>query len=190
MVRPSRLSSDGDLLNVILPPGGYPTLSSASTLHFGSVSASTFQFESPTRAFGYANAGRLGGRKYRLNNVETTSIAGMTKESTSGEKRRGKRKIYVSSDDVISITPQILLQVLEKPHAWRANIDDDYVDNCEQEKAMILCQYAYGRRTRVFFEYWAAKFIAKGHVASALPFGLMSASFGLWIGINWFSRIG
>ncbi|GET53778.1 hypothetical protein RIR_jg13213.t1 [Rhizophagus irregularis DAOM 181602=DAOM 197198] len=31
----------------------------------------------------------------------------------------------------------------EKPHAWRANIDDDYVDNCEQEKAMTLCQYAY-----------------------------------------------
>ncbi|GBB96325.1 hypothetical protein RclHR1_27270001 [Rhizophagus clarus] len=25
--RPSRLSSDGDLLNVILPPGGYPTRS-------------------------------------------------------------------------------------------------------------------------------------------------------------------
>ncbi|CAB4491889.1 unnamed protein product [Rhizophagus irregularis] len=56
-MRPSRLSSDGDLLNVILPPGRYPTLL-ASTLHFGSVSASTFQFESPTRAFGYANAGR------------------------------------------------------------------------------------------------------------------------------------
>ncbi|CAB5356041.1 unnamed protein product [Rhizophagus irregularis] len=36
-MRPSRLSSDGDLLNV---------------------SASTFQFESPTRAFGYANARR------------------------------------------------------------------------------------------------------------------------------------
>ncbi|PKY30945.1 hypothetical protein RhiirB3_448287 [Rhizophagus irregularis] len=56
-MRPSRLSSDGDLLNVILPPGRYPTLS-ASTLNFGSVSASTFQFESPTRAFGYANARR------------------------------------------------------------------------------------------------------------------------------------
>ncbi|POG62159.1 hypothetical protein GLOIN_2v1485672 [Rhizophagus irregularis DAOM 181602=DAOM 197198] len=50
-MRPSRLSSDGDLLNVILPPGRYPT---------------------------------------------------------------------------------------QKPHAWRANIDDDYVDNCEQEKAMTL----------------------------------------------------
>ncbi|UZO22878.1 uncharacterized protein OCT59_015227 [Rhizophagus irregularis] len=51
---------------------------SALTLHFGSVlvSASTFQFESPTRAF-------------------------------------------------------------YKPHAWRANIDDGYVDNCEQKKAMI-----------------------------------------------------
>ncbi|CAB5363242.1 unnamed protein product [Rhizophagus irregularis] len=44
MGRPSRLSSDV----------------SALTLHFGSVlvSASTFQFESPTRAFCYAATGR------------------------------------------------------------------------------------------------------------------------------------
>ncbi|CAB4381769.1 unnamed protein product [Rhizophagus irregularis] len=71
-MRPSRLSSDGDLLNVILPPGSI-RLCKRQTLS-------------------------LGGRKYRLNNVETT----------------------------------------KKPHAWRANIDDDYVDNCEQEKAMTL----------------------------------------------------
>ncbi|CAB4437304.1 unnamed protein product [Rhizophagus irregularis] len=53
-MRPSRLSSDGDLLNSI-------RLRKRQTLS-------------------------LGGRKYRLNNVETTSIAGMTKESTSGKR--------------------------------------------------------------------------------------------------------
>ncbi|PKK55979.1 hypothetical protein RhiirC2_872135 [Rhizophagus irregularis] len=46
MGRPSRLSSDGDLLNVYNP-----------TFWRVSVSASTFQFKSPTRAFGYAATG-------------------------------------------------------------------------------------------------------------------------------------
>ncbi|PKC03740.1 hypothetical protein RhiirA5_503233 [Rhizophagus irregularis] len=62
MGRPSRLSSDGDLLNCD-KNGRLSRLSSdvsALTLHFGSVlvSASTFQFESPTRAFCYAATGR------------------------------------------------------------------------------------------------------------------------------------
>ncbi|PKY54893.1 hypothetical protein RhiirA4_548452 [Rhizophagus irregularis] len=62
MGRPSRLSSDGDLLNCD-KNGRLSRLSSdvsALTLHFGSVlvSASIFQFESPTRAFGYAATGR------------------------------------------------------------------------------------------------------------------------------------
>ncbi|PKC63904.1 hypothetical protein RhiirA1_396468 [Rhizophagus irregularis] len=47
MGRPSRLSSDGDLLNVC-NPAFWQVL----------VSASTFQFESPTRAFCYAATGR------------------------------------------------------------------------------------------------------------------------------------
>ncbi|CAB4386709.1 unnamed protein product [Rhizophagus irregularis] len=42
----------------------------------------------------------------------------------------------IDVEKVESKIPQILLQIY-KPHAWRANIDDGYVDNCEQKKAMI-----------------------------------------------------
>ncbi|CAG8533844.1 17585_t:CDS:2 [Rhizophagus irregularis] len=81
MGRPSRLSSDGDLLNVCNP---------AFWQHF---------VTPPPDA-----------------------------------KLRGCGKIDV--EKVESKIPQILLQIY-KPHAWRANIDDGYVDNCEQKKAMI-----------------------------------------------------
>ncbi|RGB24125.1 hypothetical protein C1646_773521 [Rhizophagus diaphanus] len=96
---------------------------------------------------------------------ETTSVAGITKESTSG-------KGY--DDETAS--------------------DDDSEDNSMVKSYQKNLDYSVNMRMvgvpEPSFEYWAAKFIVKGHVTSALPFGLMSASFGLWIGINWFSWIG
>ncbi|PKK75027.1 DNA mismatch repair protein Msh6 [Rhizophagus irregularis] len=72
----------------------------------------------------------------QVNNVETTSIAEITEESTSGERvlrRRVKRKIYVSSDDDDSNDKHDSTDPpSKKPHT---NIDDDYVDNCEQKES-------------------------------------------------------
>ncbi|CAB5128461.1 unnamed protein product [Rhizophagus irregularis] len=97
MGRPSRLSSDGDLLNVCNPA-------------FWQVSH-TISFD-PSLWIGIEHF------------VTPPPDA----------KLRGCGKIDV--EKVESKIPQILLQIY-KPHAWRANFDDGYVDNCEQKKAMI-----------------------------------------------------
>ncbi|CAB4462785.1 unnamed protein product [Rhizophagus irregularis] len=100
MGRPSRLSSDGDLLNVCNPA-----------------------FWQVSHTYWY----RL--QLFNLNHQLEHFVT-----PPPDAKLRGCGKIDV--EKVESKIPQILLQIY-KPHAWRANIDDGYVDNCEQKKAMI-----------------------------------------------------